>query len=450
MDTLGQERRLFSNRALFALIAPLVVEQLLSILAGLVDSIMVAAVGEAAVSGVSLIDNIMVLLIYIFSALATGGAVVAGQYLGQKDEAQAKRAANELIWFSGLLSLAVTLVLYLGRGFILNVLFGRIEPDVYSQADIYLTITSASVPFIALYSAGAAVFRTMGNSRLTMYVSLLANGINIAGNAICIYGLHMGAEGVAIPTLLSRVVAAGVILCLLARPKHVLGLERRMPRRFDGGMVRRILTIGIPNGLENGMFQLGKILLLSMVSGFGTVAITANAVTNVLASFQALPGQAVGLAETTVISRCVGAGDYEQVRHYFKKLLLVTYAVNLTGSVLVLLTVNPVLNLYHLSPETEALTRHLLWIHTFGAVTLWALSFNQPVMFRAAGDVRFTMVISVASMWVFRLLVGWVLATVLQLGVTGVWLAMMVDWLFRSVVFFLRYRSGKWQAFRVV
>lgn len=442
--------RLFSNRDLFLLIGPLLIEQFLSIFTGLADSIMVSRVGEAAVSGVSLIDSIMILLIYIFSALATGGAVIAGQYLGRNDPEKARQGANDLMWFAALFSLAVMALIYALRLFILNVVFGKVEPDVWACANTYLLITGASIPLLAVYNAGAAIFRTMGNARITMVISLISNGVNIVGNAVCIYGLNMGTEGVAIPTLISRLLSALIVSVLLCSDRHPLSLERSLRHHFDWDMVKRILRIGIPGGLENGMFQLGRIMLISLVSGFSTAAITANAITGTLSSFQVISGHAVELTETTVISRCVGAGDYEQAKYYNKKLILITYVSLWCVNLLIMLALNFILGLYHLTPGTEALTRQLIWIHTLSAVLIWPLTFDLPAVFRAAGDVRFAMVTSIVSMWVFRLGTAYVLALGFELGVLGVWLAMVADWAFRAVMFTGRYISGRWQNHRAV
>ena len=249
---------LFDNRALAVLIFPLIVEQLLAVLVGMADSIMIASVGEAAVSGVSLVDNIMILFINLFSALATGGAVISGQYLGHKNEKASGQAATQLLWFILFLSLVITAGIYLGKNFILHRVFGAIDADVMRHANIYLMIVTASIPFMALYNGGAAIFRAMGNSKVSMKVSVIMNIINVAGNAVLIYGLHRGTEGVAIPTLVSRIVAAILVLVLLCRANGPIQIEKTLRFHFEGAMVFRILQIGVPNGLENSMFQLGK------------------------------------------------------------------------------------------------------------------------------------------------------------------------------------------------
>ena len=434
---------LFSNRELANLIGPLVIEQLLAVFVGMADSIMVANVGEAAVSGVSLVDNIMILIINIFAALATGGAVVAGQYIGRKDEKSACKAATQLVWFVSLSAVAIMILVYLGKDIILNQVFGHITAEVKGHADIYLLIVTASIPFIALYNGGAAIFRAMGNSQVSMRVSLLMNAINVTGNAILVFGLRIGTAGVAIPTLISRMVAAIVITVLLCNQTRILHIERTLKIRFDGRMIRKILAIGVPNGLENSMFQLGKILVLSLVSTFGTYAIAANAVSNAIALFQILPGMAISLA--TVISQCVGANDYEQVRYYLKKLLAIIYVAMVGTVALIFLALPLILKAYNLSDQTAAAATNIIHFHGISAMIIWPLSFALPAAYRAAGDAKACMYTSIVSMWIFRIGFSYLVGKYMGLGVFGVWVAMVIDWVVRAICFIIRYFNGKWK-----
>lgn len=436
---------LFSNRALTALIIPLIIEQLLNVLVGMADTIMIARVGEAAVSGVSLVDSVMLLLINAFQALATGGAVVAGQYLGQKNQKRACEAANQLVWFVTILAVAIMAIMYLGKRFILHVVFGQIDADVMYHANVYLLIVTASIPFIALYNAGAAIFRSMGNSKVSMKVSILMDLINVCGNAILIYGFHRGAEGVAIPTLVSRMVAGILITILLLNQNQQLHIRRSFRYRFKPGMVKKILQIGVPNGLENSMFQLGKIIVLSLVSTFGTYAIAANAVSNVVASFQILPGMALNLAITTVISQCVGAHDYEQAQHYTKKLLKLTYLFVLVTVSVMLAASHLITWAYNLSDITAAEAIKIFFMHGISAAIIWPIAFSLPSTLRAAGDVRFCMITSIASMWICRIVFSYIFGQYLGFGVFGVWMAMILDWWVRSAFFVYRYRKGTWK-----
>lgn len=441
---------LFSNRDLAALLIPLVIEQLLSVLVGMADSIMVANVGEAAVSGVSLVDNIMVLLVNVFAALATGGAVVAGQYLGKRQKDRAGQAATQLIWFITICAILITVILYLCKRWVLHGVFGQIEADVMRHADIYLMIVAASVPFIALYNGGAAIFRTMGNSKISMRVSILMNIINVTGNAILIYGFHRGTEGVAIPTLISRMTAAILIVVLLIRPDQPVSVKKSFHYKADWKMIKSILQVGIPNGLENSMFQLGKIIVLSLVSTFGTFAIAANAVSNTLASFQVLPGMAIALGVTTVIARCVGAGDYEQVKYYTKKLLVITYLSLLVTNGIIVLVLPWILKAYHLSEVTAATTTQIVIFYAVCSILIWPLAFTTPATFRASGDARMCMIVSITSMWIFRIIFSYILGQYLGMGVFGVWVAMIIDWVARTICFLLRFKSGKWKHSAIV
>lgn len=436
---------LFSNRELANLIGPLVIEQLLAVFVGMADSIMVANVGEAAVSGVSLVDNIMILIINIFAALATGGAVVAGQYIGRKDEKSACKAATQLVWFVSLSAVAIMILVYFGKDIILNQVFGHITAEVKGHADIYLLIVTASIPFIALYNGGAAIFRAMGNSQVSMRVSLLMNAINVTGNAILVFGLRIGTAGVAIPTLISRMVAAIVITVLLCNQTRILHIERTLKIRFDGRMIRKILAIGVPNGLENSMFQLGKILVLSLVSTFGTYAIAANAVSNAIALFQILPGMAISLAITTVISQCVGANDYEQVHYYLKKLLAIIYVAMVGTVALIFLALPLILKAYNLSDQTAAAATNIIHFHGISAMIIWPLSFALPAAYRAVGDAKACMYTSIVSMWIFRIGFSYLVGKYMGLGVFGVWVAMVIDWVVRAICFIIRYFNGKWK-----
>lgn len=441
---------LFTNKALLILILPLIVEQFLAILVGMADSIMIASVGESAVSGVSLVDSLMLLLINIFAALATGGAVVAGQYLGKRDRDNACEASNQLVWFITIIATVVMILVYALKQFILTTVFGSIDADVMGHANTYLLIVSASIPFIALYNAGAAIFRSMGNSKVSMMVSILMNLINVAGNAVLIYGFHFGTAGVAIPTLVSRIVAAVVIVILLLNKNVTLHISKSFKYKPNFHMIKSILYIGVPNGLENSMFQLGKIIVLSLVSTFGTYAIAANAVSNVVAAFQILSGMAVSLAVTTVISRCVGAGEFEQARYYTKKLIKITYVCIAVFVGVIILLLPVIMKAYNLSAMTASEATKILFLHGSCAIFVWPLAFTLPSTLRAAGDVKYCMITSISSMWICRIVFSYILGKYMGFGVFGVWMAMIMDWVIRAIFFIIRYRSPKWEGKQVI
>ena len=355
--------RMFTNKYLIRLLWPLFVEQLLVFAIGIADSFMVASVGEEAVSAVSLVDSIMMLLITIMTALATGGAVVVGKFLGQKKEAEARKAGDQLLLFVTALSLIIVAVMYIFRKGLLPLVFGDVEPQVMAYCDTYYKIVVATVPLIAVYNAGAALFRSIGNSKIAMKISLLMNVINISGNAVLLYGFHCGVEGVAIPTLAARFVAALIVIKALRNPDLAVHLSRPFVWRPNWKLIKNILRIGIPNGIENSMFQLGKLLLLSMISGFGTTAIAANAVANTVAMIAVLPGMAVGYGIVSVISQCVGSGDYEQVRYYGRKLIKWVYLLMGIVDILIILLIPVIIDLYGLSEATGDLAGKIILFH---------------------------------------------------------------------------------------
>lgn len=437
--------RLFSRNDLVRLIIPLIVDQFLQVAVGLSDSIMVARVGEAAVSGVSLVDTVMLLIINIFTALATGGAVIAGQYLGRKDPKTGCEATAQLFNFTFLFSIFIMILGYLGQNVILYHVFGKIEPEVMKDSRTYLLIVLSSIPMIAMYNAGAAIFRAMGNSNIAMKTSLLMNSINVFGNALLIFGFHRGVEGVAIPTVVSRGVACVVILILLNNQKHELHILHPYPFKIKWNVLKKILYIGIPNGLENSMFQLGKIAVLSLVSGLGTASLAANAVGNNIANFAILPGMSFGFALLTVCAQCVGAGDFEQVKYYTKHMMRVEYLCLIASNLIVILALPFILSVYNLSDEAARYANDIILYHAACVVTIWPLSFTLPNTLRAAADVKITMVLSIISMWVFRFGFSYLLTMVFHMGIFGVWVAMTIDWLVRGIFFVCRYRSGRWQ-----
>ena len=444
------EQLLFDNKALFILILPMIVELLLNFSVGLADSIMVASVGEAAVSGVSLVDNIFALILMLFSAMSNGGAVVAGQYIGSRNKKNAQKAATELVWSNISLGIIVMLVIYCIQGFILNVVFGSIAPEVYDNAKTYLNIVNLSVPFMAMYNSTAAIFRSTGNTKLITLDALLMGILNIAGNAIGIFVLRAGIAGVAVPTLLSRAFGGILMLVLLLRPTNPLTIDRSLRHRFDWNMVRKILTIGIPSGFENSLFQIGKIILLSVISTFGTVAITANAVSGSIVMIQCIPGNVMSMAIMTVVAQAVGAGDYPQAKYYTRKLMGIAYAGMALWCAVMYLLLPGILWIYNLSPETTQVTRLIVCSHMAVSILIWPCAFALPATLRAAGDVRFPMIVSIMSMFLVRILLSYVLAVVFHMGVYGTWIGMFFDWGVRAVFFVIRYLKGKWMNYRVI
>lgn len=436
---------MFTRKDLIKLIIPLIIEQILAVTVGMADGMMVARVGEAAVSGVSLVDSLNILLIGLFGALATGGAVVSAQFLGQKELKSACAAGEQLIASILVLSLLVMSVAFLFGDPALNLLFGDVSLDVMANARIYLFYSAMSYPFIAIYNACAALFRSMGNSKVSMTTSFIMNIINIIGNAILIFGFDMGVAGAAIATLISRIFAAGTLYILLLNKKHPIHIGAIRSFKLDYVMIKCILRIGIPNGLENSAFQIGKVLVQGITASLGTSAITANAVAASVGGLGVLPGSAISLALITVVGRCMGAGDYDGVKHYTFKLMKFAYVAMVICNAILIFMIPVILKLYGLSDETSHLATVLMIYHCILATLIWPMSFTLPNALRAANDVKYTMWVSMASMWIWRIGLSYVLAIVLQIGVLGVWIAMTIDWLFRSIFFVVRFYKEKYR-----
>ena len=438
------ENRLFSKKDLRKLIIPLILEQTLAITVGMADTMMISSAGEAAVSGVSLVDMFNNLIISVLAALATGGAVVTSQCIGAGRREEACRSARQLVFTEAAITIGISVLVLLFHRQILGLFFGQIEADVMQNAIIYLIISVFSFPLLAVYDSCAALYRSMGNAQITLKISLLMNVINVVGNAIGVYVLKLGVAGVAIPSLVSRGVAGVVLFTLLHNPDNLVFLTREK-FKVDATIVKRILFIGIPSGIENGIFQLGRVLVVSIIAAFGTSQIAANGVANSLDSMGCIVGQAMSLAMITVIGRCVGAGEEGQVRYYTKKLLGETYFYTAVINSIILLLLPWILQIYGLGEETTRLSYILVMIHDGMAIFLWPASFVLPNMLRACNDVKYTMVVAIASMALFRIGFSYVFGVHMGWMAVGVWAAMVIDWVFRVLCFVGRYLAGTWR-----
>ena len=438
------ENRLFSKKDLRKLIIPLILEQTLAITVGMADTMMISSAGEAAVSGVSLVDMFNNLIISVLAALATGGAVVTSQCIGAGRREEACQSARQLVFTEAAITIGISVLVLLFHRQILGLFFGQIEADVMQNAIIYLIISVFSFPLLAVYDSCAALYRSMGNAQITLKISLLMNVINVVGNAIGVYVLKLGVAGVAIPSLVSRGVAGVVLFTLLHNPDNLVFLAREK-FKVDATIVKRILFIGLPSGSDNGIFQLGRVLVVSIIAAFGTSQIAANGVANSLDSMGCIVGQAMSLAMITVIGRCVGAGEEGQVRYYTKKLLGETYFYTAVINSIILLLLPWILQIYGLGEETTRLSYILVMIHDGMAIFLWPASFVLPNMLRACNDVKYTMVVSIFSMITFRIGFSYVFGVHMGWMAVGVWAAMVIDWVFRVLCFVGRYLAGTWR-----
>ena len=444
------EVKLFSNKDLRNLIVPFFLEQLLMALVGMADVFVVGFLGEAAVSGVSLVNAFNMIFMNLFTALAAGGAVVISQYIGRKDQAKASAAASQLLTASVLFSVVIAAVVLLTNGTLMHLIFGRVEDDVMAACVTYLRISAYSYPALAIYNAGAALYRSFGKTSTTMYLSIASNIINVVGNCIGVFVLHAGVAGVAWPSLLARTFSAVVITVLCFSEKNPVRYTKDWIFRLDGRLQKIILRIAVPNGIESGIFQLVKVALSSVAALFGTYQIAANGVAQTIWSMAALAGVTMGPVFITVIGQCMGAGDIPQAEAYFKKLLKITMVFTVVWNTFIFALTPVMMHFYALEDETKHLIILLVLLHNvFSALVL---PFADPLGkgLRAAGDVRFTTAVSLFTTLGVRLIFSILLAVVLQLGVIGIAWAMCLDWIVRGIIFWIHFKRGKWKTYRVI
>ncbi len=441
---------MFSARYIVGLVIPLLVEQLLNLSIGMADTIMIASCGEAAVGGASLVNSLAMLVFFLFQAFATGGAVVASQYLGREDVENASRSAKQLVYITVICSSVLMAIGLILNARLITMIFGSLEEAVLYNASSYAIFIFISFPFMALTNSCNALFRSMGKSRITMVISLVSNIINVIGNALLIYGFKLGAAGAGIATMFSRIVSAAILLAVLSSKDLTIHIDRLFVFEWDSGMIKKILGIGIPTGFENGIFHIGKVCVQSLIASFGTTSIAANAAMDSITSFSNIPGSVIGLASITIIGQCCGAGRFDQARLYAKKLLSSAYlSVLLWGGLLYLLS-GRLLLLYNLSDETNAIAIKCIHMVIIQIILFWPASFVLPQFLRAAGDVKFTMVVAIFSMWTFRVVFAHILGRYMGMGLYGVLWAMCIDWYFRIALFIFRWKGGKWTTMHVI
>ena len=441
---------MFSNKSLKKLILPLIIEQILIMAVGVADTVMVSYAGEVAISGVGLVDMFNNLIITVLAAIDAGGAIIVSQYIGNKDRKNANKASSQLLTITIVIATVIMLGCLVFHRILLSTFFGAIEMNVMKAATTYFLISAISFPFLGVYNSAAALYRSMEKTRTTMYVSILMNIINVIGNYIGVFILHAGVAGVAVPTLISRIVAAIIMFALSLNSSNLVYVKIKNVFAWNQEMISRILKIAVPNGIENGLFTLGRVLVTSIVALFGTSQIAANSVAGSIDQIAVVVVNAINLGIVVVVGQCIGANDYEQAKYYIKKLMKISYIVTgIIGSAVILL-LPWILNLYSLSSEARNLTFILVIMHNIMATALHPTAFVLPNGLRAAGDVKFSMVVGIVSMILFRLGAAVLFGIIFNLGIIGVWIAMGSDWLCRSVCFVIRFIKGKWRQFKVI
>ena len=445
-----KQQHMFTNRMIRSLLIPVVLEQLLNSIMGTADTMMVSNVGSAAISAVSLVDSINILVIQAFSALAAGGAIVCAQYIGQQNQERANESARQVLFIITLISIVVSAICLGFKKPLLRLIFGSVEADVMRASEIYFFYTALSFPFIALYDAAASIFRAQDNTKGPMTISMISNIMNIVGNAIMIWGFHMGVAGAAIATLISRIFCALVVLIQLRRERQPIVVRDYLKIRPDWPMIGRILGIGIPSGVENSMFQLGKLAIQSTVSTLGTVAIAAQAMTNILENLNGIAGIGVGVGLMTIVGQCMGANRKDEAVYYIKKLSVIAEVTIIVSCLLVFILTRPVTMLGGMEKTSADMCRHMVMWITIVKPIMWVLAFVPAYGLRAAGDVKFSMISSCAVMWLCRFCLSVLLVRGLGFGPMGVWIGMFADWTVRAVLFTWRFHSRKWLEHKVI
>lgn len=441
---------MYSNRDLRKLLLPLIAEQILTAMMGIADTLMVSNVGSAALSGVSLVDTVNNLIIMLFSAMAAGGTIVCAQYLGRGDRDAASHAAGQVILSCTVIAGVPAVLCALAGRPILGLIYQSIESDVMNAAEQYFLISALSYPFLALQQACAALFRASGESKTPMKVSLVSNIINVIGNAILIFGCGMGVTGAALATLASRIVSGVTLLLLLRSPHCMLQVRDYRTLRPNWKTIRLILRIGIPTGLENGLFQFGKLIVAGTVSTLGTAAISAHAMVQMVEGIHGYPSQAIGIGLTTVAGTCMGAGRVDEAKKYAKKLCYLSWLGMLIMGLLIAPLLSPIADIAALEAESRTLFIRIMVVALVCKLFLWVPSFTLPNAMRAAGDVKFCAAVSGVSMWVFRAGMTFFLCRYTSIGLYGVWLGWFIDWACRDIFYISRYLSGKWSYKRVL
>ena len=445
-----QQQHMFSNRLICSLLIPVVLEQLLNSIMGTADTMMVSNVGSAAISAVSLVDSINVLVIQAFSALAAGGAIVCAQYIGQKNKEKANESARQVLFIITAISVAVSLICLVFQKPLLRLIFGSVEPAVMSASETYFFYTALSFPFIAAYDSAASIFRAQDNTKGPMIISMISNVMNIAGNAVMIWVFHMGVAGAAISTLVSRIFCAVVVLYQLRKDRQPIVVRDYLKIRPDGKMIGRILALGIPSGIENSMFQLGKLAIQSTVSTLGTTAIAAQAMTNMLEMLNGTAVIGVGIGLMTVVGQSLGAGKKDEAVYYMKKLMIFSEVFLIACCAVVYVLARPITMIGGMEAKSAEMCLDMMFWITIVKPIVWMFAFIPAYGMRAAGDVKFSMITSCITMWTFRFCLCVYLIRVCGMGPMAVWIGMFTDWTVRAIVFGLRFKSGKWMEHKVV
>ena len=446
-----EARQPYSTRDILKMMWPLLTEQFLQLVVGLADAMIGSHAGEAAISGISLVATIYAVFLFAFNALGVGGSVIISQYLGSGQEKKADETGAQLYRLSALFSIiCMVITLIFGRT-ILHGLYWKVTPEVMQAAETYLYILSFSLPLNALYNAGAAIFKSNGLTRTTMYITVGINLINIVGDLLGVFVLHAGVAGVAWPTTISWGVAMAVItwLCMQKKAgKTTLRLSEVLRR--DPVIEKQILSVAIPNVVENSLFQASKVVLAGVIATFGTTQLAANGIGQTIWNLSAMIGLAVGAVYTTVIGHTTGAGDMEASEYYLYKLTRITVVLSTLWNLALTLSLPLYMDFYSTTPEVRALVISTTVLHNIFTAFVSPLAQSMPCGFKAAGDVRYPMVTSLVCTCGIRVAFTFLLGVWLQMGLMGYMWAMCIDWSVKAVLMVIHAARGSWKNKQII
>lgn len=440
----------FKNKEIILFILPIFFEQIIISLMGIIDTYMVSHLGETAVAGVSLALSIDQFVKNVSIALATGGSVVVSQYIGARNIKEASRALKTNIQVIFLISTIACIFFVAFRDILLSFLFGTVEEEVMNSSKEFFSINALSYPFLALYNCGSASFRATGNTRIPFMASICMMVINVALKYIFIFVFKLGVSGAALSTLAAYIITGTVQVIMHCSHKNRIFVIKLFKPEWRGGLIGRITKIALPNGIENGLFNLGALILQRLVSTLGTASIAANALASNISPLTYALSSSFTMAIITFVGQCCGAGDIKGAKFYTKHILKLDYAATIVNAALAILFTAPLVRMYGLSEEATGYAINILYVYFFMSALFYPLSFAMPNALRGTGDTVFTMTVSALSMFLFRIIMAYVFVYVFKTGVIAIWYAMVLDWIIRSLVFVLRYKSGKWEKNHVI
>ena len=436
------------------LAVPIIVEQTFVMMLGVCNTMMAGHIGEEAVSAIGMVDSINMLFISFFAALSVGATVVVAQQIGQEKPKKANETAKQAIVSGVIVAGVITLLLWIFRVPLINFLYGSAEELVKSNAKLYIEFTLLTYPFIAIEQIANGILRGAGDTKTPMYITMFMNIINIILGYRLIYGidfLHIpsfGIMGAALAIAIARMIGSVIIIIVLFRGSKIIKIKKLFPFKFDMKVQKSIFNIGIPAGMEQVIFQTGKLLVQVFIVTMGTASIASNAIGMSITQIINVPGNALCLAATTLVGQYIGRDDIKGAKSTLIYLVKIATICLVSIGIIFVPIAEWLASLYTNVPEVIRLTGILIKSNSV-AMVVWAISFVLSSGLKGAGDTRYTMMTAFIGMWVFRIGLGYVLGIVFKMGILGIWIAMYIDWFVRGTMYSVRLKGTNWLGHRI-